>query len=902
MTVRWLTRVFGWMATLLPREVRNATLSQMLGDLRQMLARQREQRGRGAAVWMGVGALTDLAARIVRERWYAIRGYEWERRSSGRGRVSLPGLRSDFRIGARSLTRRPGFSLVAMLTLTLGIGAIVATFSVVHGVVLAPLPYPDSERIVEIRHHAPGIDLENLNNSSLTLRFYRDNASSFSAIVGLNSGSANLTSDNGAERIRIQYASPEYFEVFGVAIERGRRFTNSDVDPAGPAVILLTHRGRESIFPGVANPIGRTVRMDGRVAEVIGTLPESFTPPDHTDADVVAPLYLDPDGGFGAFGTDGIARLAEGASIESARAELEALQSRLIELDAELTPEFFEGLGWRVSLRTLKEGVVGNTASSLMIILGTMGVVLLIACANVANLFLVRAESRKQELAVRTALGAGRIEVARIFLTESLILGVVGGTLGFASAQIGVDLFSALGPESLPRLDEVSLMRGPVILFTLVTSLVAGLSLGVIPLAKYAGSGFSELLRGSGRGNTVGVGRHRARNALVTVQLSLALVLLVGSGLMFRSLTALNQVDLGFQPDRVMTVGLRVGESMERLEAAALYQQVVDRVAALPGVESAGFVGSPPLLATNSNGGSFYIEGIDRGASEIPPVSRYKAMSPGYMETVGMTLLEGRAARRSDWETGVPVLWVNEHFRDVFLDGDALGKRIRFDEDVEFGEIVGVFGSTTEFSVTERDYGFALLPMNTGGWPAPNITSGYIVLRAAPSVDEATLVAPTRAIIQELNPSVPVTRAQSLQDIVSASLAPQSMTTVLLGIATGAALFLGVVGLFGVISYVVAQRTREIGIRMALGAHQSRVTQLVVTQSLRVIGAGLALGVLVSVFAARLLESLLFGVSAADPLTYSVSAILMTGVSLLAAWLPARRAARIDPLEALRSE
>lgn len=815
----------------------------------------------------------------------------------------------DLRLALRSLMRRPGFTTIATLTLALGIGATVAIFGVVNAVVLQPLPFPDSDRIVELRHHAPGIDLPDLNNSPGTLEFYRDRARSWDLLVAIGGGNANLQVADRTNRVRVFTAEPGIFDLLSLHPTMGRAFTESDVvhGPAQNVALIAPGLWRRD-FGEDPNVVGRTVTLDNRTVEIIGVLPDDFRMPNFGEVDLMAPLWVDPDGGWGSFGTTVYGRLGPGVTFEAASQEISALQSQVPEVDPEITLERLEAFGWQASIRTMKEAVVGDTGSHLLIVFGTVGLVLLIACANVANLFLVRAESRQKELAIRAAMGAGRAQVARGFLSEAMVLGALGGLLGIGIASGGLAWLTSLDID-MPRLNEVSIT--PTVLgFTVVVSVLSALLLGAIPMVRYAGRGFAAMLRDGNRTSTDGSGRHRARNALVMSQLALGLVLLVGSGLLYRSLGAMQRIDLGFDPTNTLAVEMSVGQNVEPFEAASFYQEITDRVAALPGVEAAGFGSGGPLLSGNFNGGSFEVEGEDRSEDALPEVALYRAMGPGYFEALGLRLVEGRTMTDADWRGGTPVVWVNEYVRDQFLEGEAIGKRIGWgtgdDDDEEDGdqyaEIVGVFAQTKEQSPTEDPGGFALLPMLMGDWGYPEIPSGHVFARGAPGFDVAQLAPQIRAIVQELNSGVPITEVRMMEEAVAESMADRSITMTLLSIAALVALFLGTIGLFGVVSYVVGQRTREIGIRIALGADTGTVGRLVVRQGAGVIAGGIALGLIGAAALTRVLSSLLYEVSAMDPATFGGAAILMTGVSLLATWLPARRASRVEPTRALRAE
>ena len=895
---------YALMARALPRELQPSVPS-MLSDLAAVLRHERARRGGFGMARTGLRAGFDLAIAIMRERWVATHGYDWQRRAARSGHMGwgerLMMRIRDLRLAVRSLLRRPGFAGVATLTLGLGIGATVAIFTLVNAVVLQPLAFPEADRIVEIQHHAPAIDLPTLNNSPGTINFYRATASSFESIVAISGGNANMTGGDRPERLSMMQASPEFWDVFRVQPAFGRAFGPDDVDPAGGSVALLTDGAWRTHFGSDRGVVGRTVELDGRTIEVIGVMPPSFIPPGNPDIAFVIPLYVAPDGPFGEFGTTAYGRMADGFTLESTRSHLASLQSRLVEYDPEITPEFLENFGWSVSVRTVKEAVVGDSASTLLIILGTMSFVLLSACANVANLFLVRAEGRQKELAIRAAMGAGRSEVAQTFLAESLVLGIAGGVLGMGIAWGGVQLLLTQGPQDLPRIGEVG-MTLPVLGFAGGISVLAGLFLGAIPMSRYAGKGFAGILRDGSRGSTDSRSRHRARNLLVMTQLAMALVLLVGSGLMYRSFMALQRIDLGFEPENVLTVGLSVGDGMQRLDAANFYQSVIDRASALPGVAVAGFSGNVPLRGTNSNGGSYRIEDTPRADDAIPPVALYRSMGPGYMESVGMRLVEGRTMTRSDWESGIPVIWVNEQMRDQQLGGQALGRRIRWEDSDDYAEIVGVFEDTREFGVTDENRAFALLPMVTGEWATPSIQGGFLTLKLNEGADVASIVSSAREIVLGLNASVPVTATQMLEEVVAESMSSRSITMALLGIATALALFLGTIGLFGVISYVVSQRTREIGVRMALGAESRSVTAMVVRQGAGVVLGGILLGLVGAFGLTRVLGSLLYDVSATDPVTFVLAPLLLVAVSLLATWLPARKASKVDPLKALRAE
>ncbi|HSM05092.1 MAG TPA: ADOP family duplicated permease [Longimicrobiales bacterium] len=894
----------------LPGDLRRACLPDMLADLDAVLRHERERRGEWGVALAGVRALGDLKVAVLRERWVAARGYQWERAARLRGRMGMGermmmGFR-ELRLALRALLQRPGFAGIATVTLGLGIGATVAIFTVVNAVVLQPLPFEGSDRIVEIRHSAPAIDLPDLTNSPGTLTFYGEHASVFSAITGQLGARANVTLGEGTVQEQVAIVSPEWFDVFQLQPAIGRAFTEADVpDDRPPGGVILTQSGVDRFFAGNRNVIGETLTVDGNVVDVVGVMPEDFVWPGAADTRFLAPLFVDPEGGFGTFGTNGFARLAEGQTLESAQAQLEALQLRVSEYDPEVTPEVLESFGWGVRVRTLKESIVGDVGSTLFIVLGTVGLVLLIACANVANLFLVRAETRQKELGIRAALGAGRNRIAGTFLSESLVLGGMGGILGMAIASLGVDAILHWAPEELPRLNEIAITP-TVLAFAGAVSVLSGLLLGAIPMIRYAGRGFSAMLRDGNRTSTDGRGRHRARNVLVMSQLAIALVLLVGSGLLFRSFSALQRIDLGFDPADKLVVGLSVGQNMPNDEAAATYQEVIDRVEGLPGVVSAGFTLAAPLSTGNATGGSVEVEGEERPDNAPPRVVLRQSATAGYLAAMGYRLVEGREMAPYEWQSEVPVVWVNEYARDMLLDGEALGKRITWGgqgDDVRYAEIVGVYENWKAHDVTEDPAGWSFSPMLLEGMPEPPLQSGQVVVRTASGIDPTSILPSVRQIVSEVNSTVPVTRVQTMEEVVAASMADRSITLVLLGIATLVAVFLGTIGLFGVISYVVGQRRREIGVRMALGAESGAVSSMVIRQSAGVVGGGVVVGLIGALGLSRVLDSLLYSeVSATDPVTFVTAPVLLLAVSLFATWLPARKASQIDPIEALRME
>ncbi len=897
-TTRWISNAYRALARALPRSYRDTYLRESLHDLNALLERERAGGNAGRELWVGLRALADLLQRIPRE---------WLARGAALGRPTTMGegfmnALNEIRLAARALSRRFGFTTVAVLTLALGIGANVAIFAVVDAVLIRPLNYPESQRIVTIMHHAPGLDLPDLENSEGMLRFYWQNAPFLSSLAGYDTRDANLTGGDRPARVQTVRVTPQIFDVLRTQPALGRPFNEADAAEGAAPVAILTHAEWVDRFGSDPGILGKTIALDGVTTEIVGVMPDHFSFPD-PDAAALLPMHVDPNGEFGTFGIGGVARLGPGITLAQAQQRIQELQARLPSFfpNDEVTPEFMKSSGWAVSVEPLRKRMVGDVASALWIILGTVGFVLLIACANVANLFLVRAESRQKELAIRSAMGAGRARLASLFLSESVLLGLGGGAVGVALAWAGVRLLVSFGPHDLPRLNEVG-VDGRVLLFAAALSVLAGFAFGALPLLRRSAFGVATALRDQGRGSTSGRERHRTRNVLVAGQIALALVLVVGSGLMVRSFQHLRSVDAGFDPTDVLTVGLSLGDVESLPAAARFYQRAADQAAALPGVKSVGVTTAIPLGTGNWNGGSFHIESKPRADDQLPPVAMYKAVGPGYFEAMGMTLEKGRTVKRSDIEDGVPVAWVNETFARTLLDGDALGQHIRWSNgaDSSWAEVVGVVKDVREFGLTQPVRAVAYLPLVTGGWGFPHLNVGFLVVKA--DRDPSALVQPIRDIIRRLDPNVPVTTTSTMGEVVSRSMRQTSFTLVLLGIATLVALFLGAIGLFGVVSYVVSQRTREIGVRVALGARPDDIRTMVLRQGVGVYVTGALVGLAGAFALTRLMGTLLFQVSATDPVSFVLAPTVLLAVAAFATWLPARRAARVDPMEALRAE
>ena len=825
----------------------------------------------------------------------------------------------DLRLAARSLARAPRFTAVAVFTLALGIGAVTAIFSVVNGILLRPLDYPEPDELVNVWSTAPGLGYDQFPLSPDLYFFYRQESSAFREMALYQGTVANLTEEGEPERIAGMQGSRTLAAVLAVEPLVGRVFSAEEDLPEGAPVVVLSEGLWRRRFAADPSVVGRTVVLDGVTREVVGVMPQDFDRALVAQVEFWIPLGMDPDDPLaGNFAWNAVARLAPGMSAEAANAQLVPLVDRFREVVAanpdggETYAAFITSGRFAPVVNDMKEDMVGSLREPLLILLGTVGFVLLIACANVANLVLIRAEGRRRETALRVAVGGSRASVARHYLGESVVLAGVGAALGLLVAWVGVPLVLSQAPPQLPRVGEVG-VDGTVLLFTLAAAVLATGLFGAFPVLRYTRPEVLGALKQGGRGST-GPARHRGRKALVALQMALALVLLVGSGLLVRSFQRILSSDLGFETTDRLTFGVFLPESRYATpsEVTGFHERLGERLGALPGVRSVGVSSGIPM-AQDPSGTAFEIEDHPTEPGQLPPMIHYVFAGPGYLEAMGIDLLQGRGLGPLDHRSGEPVIVVGRNVAERFWpNGDALGRRMRFSGDtLRWYSVVGVVDAVLQDGAREEPRPLVYLPMmGPAGDPDPAADdgngSGSWALRQASWVVEAespaALGAAVRAAVWEIDPDLPVADLRTVEEIVAEDVVRLSFTMFTLGIAALLALVLGAVGLYGVLSYSVAQRTQEIGVRMALGARAGEVLAMVVRDGARTQALGLVLGLLGAAALTRLLGGMLYGVEPLDPLTFGVTAAMLFGVGMLAAYLPARRAANLDPVESMRNE
>jgi predicted permease len=840
------------------------------------------------------------------------RGWEARTASPALERVAVSHLPRHLRTALRKLARAPLFTLTALVTLALGIGANTAIFSVVNGVLLKPLPFDEPDRLLGMWHEAPGLDFPLLNQSPATYLTYRADSGHLEDIALWAGRGPTVQGPDRPEEVEALMVTDGFLGVLRVRPALGRDFAAADDGPGAAPTVILGHSYWLRAFGGDPGVVGRTLTVSGTSREVIGVLPEDFRFLDRNPA-ILYPAGFDPAQVImGNFSYQGIARLRPGSTVEEVSAEVARLARVAVDrYPGPLTMSMMDQARFGPRIRPLSEDLVGDVRPMLWVLLGTVGIVLLIACANVANLFLVRAEGRVREIAVRTALGAGRRDVAAAFLSESLLLGVAGGLLGVGLAWGGLRLLVGIAPGRLPRLEEIGLDPA-VLLFTLVISLLAGFAFGLFPLFRYGRPDLAPALKEGGRGGMPGRERHRLRNGLVVGQVALALVLLVGSGLMVRTFQALRNVSPGVEdPSALLTFRTVVptAQVADPYEAAETLQQILHDLRETPGVSSAGAASYLPFSGNDSND-PLFIESRPVEPGQIPPIRRFMWTMPGYFEAMGMPLLAGRDIAWDDLRVPNAVTVLSASLaREVWGDpARAIGERVATlgleGQGLVWAEVVGIVGDVPSDGLDQP-----VVP--TVYWPAvqadlygrgPEIQRGMsYVVRAAPGAMDG-LLPRVQQVVWGVAPSLPVASVGNLGEMVDRSLSRTSFTLVMLGIAAGVALLLGSIGLYGVVSYTVSQRSREIGVRMAMGASRGSVSRMIVREGLALAGAGVALGVVGALLLSRLMGSLLHGVGALDPMTYlGVSAVLVA-VAAAASWVPARRAAGVDPAVTLRGE
>ena len=799
----------------------------------------------------------------------------------------------DVRHAARVLHRTPGFTVVAVLTLALGIGATAAIFSVVYGVLLKPLPFHEPEQLVGLYHRGPGVNLPVMNQGPATYFTYLDNQRSFAGIGAWDRQEVSITGRGEPERVDALAVTESTLPLLRVQPLLGRLFSNEDDRPSSPMRVILTYGYWQRKFGG-ADALGQLLEIDGAPADIVGVLPTSFKFL-RTDPAVLLPMQLDRASAGGvSFGFQALGRMKPGVTLAVANADV----ARMIPLVESAVPGY-KVLRLEPNVRPLAQDVIGNVGRFLWILLGAVGMVLLIACANVANLFIVRAEGRQQELAIRAALGANRGRIARELLAESLMLGLAGGGSGLLFARAALDVLRRFAPATLPRVDEISI-DPVVLLFTIVISMLTGLLFGLIPVLKF-GTANAAALKEGGRAASDGPARQRTRSTLVVTEVAMALVLLIISGLMIRTLVAMRQVKPGFvRPEEVQTFRIEVPEALikDQAQMARTHDQIAELLRQVPGVVSVG-LSSSITMDGEDNGNPLRVEHINVPEGQMPPLRRFKSVGPGYFEAMGNPLVAGRAITWTDIYQLRPVVVISETLAREYWGSPshALGKRVRGFRPT-WCEIVGVAGS-------EHDDGLNHPATAIVYWPLLNEiyqtrTMAYAVRSSR--VGSSGFLHELQQAVWSVNPHLPLANVLTLEEIQADSMAQTSFAMVMLAIAASVALLLGLVGIYGVIAYIATLRTREIGIRIALGAQTGDVSRLFLRHGLLITGAGIAIGITVSLAVTRIMSALLFGVSPMDPATYAAVSLGLAGVALLATWLPARRASRVDPVAALRAD
>jgi predicted permease len=881
--------IFAALLRLYPREFRERYGVAMRAFHRERMRSAHQRAEFMPVVWLRVigDAITSASA-------------EWTRASGSSGSMDIPPektvphLRQDIAYSVRGLARRPGFTLVVLATLTLGIGANAAIFSVVNGVLIRPLPYPQPERVFQFGHKAP-----QWLTSDPQFGTYRRDMRSLDGLAAYVNREGTITSGDEPERVRIVSASADFFPVLGVSPLIGRTFAPDEYVASPATVVVISHSLWMRRFAADSTVVGKTLPVNGSERVIVGVMPPEFAFPERR-TDVWMPLpraILDTPGDWSNYYLFMVGRVADGATLERARNEAAGIAQRMMR---DFPQHFNPTRPLIPDLTLVSDRLVGSTRPYLYALLGTVGFVLLIACANVANLLLARGEGRRTEMAVRTALGATTRRLTTQLLTESVVLSTAGGLLGLSLAWLGSRALVAIAPASIPRLEEIAI-DPTVIAFTLAVSVLTGLLIGLVPAWRVTRAAVAGALKEGGRGAGTS-GSSRARRVLVVAEVALAVVMLSGSGLLLRSLLHLQRAGLGFEPSGVLTARVALLQrAYDDNRSTEFFSQLVERVTALPDVDAAGASGWLPVA---DNGGMWGYQPEGMNYTNYPngnwPDAVPQQVTPGYFAAIGLPLLAGRDFSSADRPGAQLTVIVSKRLAEQSWPGaNPLGRRFRLGGDGPWLTIVGVVGDF-------RSRGFGDEPEPTMFFPyAQTATSAYfmpktMVLLIRTAGDPSRIAPAVRAIVRSLDPTVPVSDVRTLDVVVGASVANRKFsTTLVLGFAA-LALVLAGIGTYGVIAYGVTQRTFEIGVRQALGAERGSVLRLVLREGLGLCAGGLAIGLAGSVAAGRLIRALLVGVSPVDWVTLGIVCLVLAAVSVLACLIPARRAMEVSPTEALR--
>jgi putative ABC transport system permease protein len=809
-------------------------------------------------------------------------------------------LIQDIRYGARMLARTPGFSAAAILALALGIGANTAIFSVVNAVLLRPLPYHDPDRLVKVWMKFTGIGLPNDQNWVSAPEFVdlREMSSGFSHLAAYAAAGYNLTSGGLPERIEGAMVSASFFPLLGIEARLGRVFLPDEEQPGRDSVVLVSHGLWQRRFGANPNLPGTALTINNRSYTVAGVLPRGFQFPD--DAEMWTPLAFSPQqlspNSRGSHFLQVLARIKPALTLQQARADMDAVSRRIMERN----PQYpYKNFNFAVLLVPLLEEMVGDIETALWILMGAVGFVLLIACANVANLLLARASAREREIAVRAALGAGRRRLVRQLLTESVILSLIGGAAGLLLARWGLSVLTTISATVFPRVAGAQL-DARVLAFTMLISLATGVLFGLVPALQISRSVTYESLKEGGRSASSGLAPLRLRRLLVVAEVALSLILLAGAGLLMKSFLRLQEVDAGFRPDGVLTLRIALPQARypQPAQVRTFYRDLLDRIEKLPGVDGAGAVSVLPLGGQSSSG-TTTVDSPAVDPQNASPEADWRVVTPGYFRGMGIALISGRYFDQRDIETAQPVAIIDETMARIYWPNqDAVGKRLKrggAQSTNPWMTIVGVVRHirhrTLEASSRVQLY-----------WPHTQTPVANMSLVIRSLADPRALANAVQKQVLAIDSDLPIYRVRTMLEWMAASVARRRLSMLLLAIFAGAALVLAAVGIYGVMSYSVAQRAHEMGIRMALGATRAHILRLVLGQSLSLAAAGVVAGGAGSLLLTRLISNLLFDVKPADPANLLLVAALLTAVALLASYIPARRATLVDPLNTLRQE